>query len=359
MNKPTWTTGQLTQLRFQIATYFNSEDQRDLCFELAIDYDDLPSQTNSGKARELVMRLYREGRLLELIELCTKLRPKIIWRELAENEPTIEKIADIKARALRVFLKNLIDDGRIRAIALKESLWLIKFLAEKLSKDHTTNVIRPAILRWRSGEIESVNSLKRTIELGSEKWLATIQKNNELLPLVNKWLAGLSVEIEKLTAPICQEFDIPEKTLHIRFPLDIDDIFLVDSTVYADYLTGINDMILVSFLLISFGGPLAVLAKPTKVTGELMMMIVFAGLLVLIASERLKYKIGEFSLPKLMRRGLTDQNLEQRLFYIQTKLQGKYESSLNQKIDQDTLIDSVVNRAEKELMKIVDTIKFA
>ncbi len=358
MNKPTWTTGQLTQLRFQIATHFNSEEQRDLCFELGIDYDDLPAQTNSGKARELVMSLYRQERIPELIELSIKKRPKVTWQELTENEPTIEKIADVKARALKVFLKNMVDDGRIRTIATQESRWLIRFLAEKLSKEQVACVIQPALLRWRSGEINSVNSLKKIIELDGDTWLAWVAKNNDLLPIINKWLAGLSVEIEKLTTPICQEFDIPEKALHIRFHINIDDISLIDDGIYIDSLTGINDVFLGSFVLMVFGGGLAMAAKPAKPEiGITIMLVSMLGLTVF--AKRLIHKLGEIKIPRFIRQRLTPENLDWKLFAIQTKLQQEYESLLRKKIDQDALIDHVVNRAEKELMAIVDTIKFA
>ncbi|MBE2223445.1 MAG: leucine-rich repeat domain-containing protein [Anaerolineae bacterium] len=54
------------QLQESLLAAYNLEGLMQLCFELAVEYDDLPGQTKSAKTRELVLFMGRNGRLDEL-----------------------------------------------------------------------------------------------------------------------------------------------------------------------------------------------------------------------------------------------------------------------------------------------------
>ncbi len=60
---------------------FSEEELRTLCFDMEVDYENLPAQGKAGKARELIIYLKRLGRTAELIERCRELRPKISWED--------------------------------------------------------------------------------------------------------------------------------------------------------------------------------------------------------------------------------------------------------------------------------------
>lgn len=72
----------LTELAGILASRFNREELRTVCFNLEIDYDDLPAEGKANKARELVSYLDRRGRIPELIETGKQLRPDISWDEV-------------------------------------------------------------------------------------------------------------------------------------------------------------------------------------------------------------------------------------------------------------------------------------
>jgi tetratricopeptide (TPR) repeat protein len=80
------TRQQLAQLRRNVAEHFNESELRTLCFDLEVDYDELPGRAKSEKAAELVAHLERRGRLPELVELGKQLRPKLAW-EYAPGAP--------------------------------------------------------------------------------------------------------------------------------------------------------------------------------------------------------------------------------------------------------------------------------
>lgn len=69
-----------------LKSYFNESELRDLCFDLAIDYESVLGQAKSDKARELILFCERHGRLLDLTSSCRRLRPHILWDNLPSNK---------------------------------------------------------------------------------------------------------------------------------------------------------------------------------------------------------------------------------------------------------------------------------
>lgn len=70
---------QLVALADGINHHFDLEGVHDLCFRLGIAYEDLDGVGKSGKVRELVKRVERNGRLSTLITLLKQLHPHLSW----------------------------------------------------------------------------------------------------------------------------------------------------------------------------------------------------------------------------------------------------------------------------------------
>jgi predicted NACHT family NTPase len=62
-------------LRQLLNSHFSESELRDLCFDLELDYEQLPGDRKGDKARELIMYCERHGRIDELVTMCRKLRP--------------------------------------------------------------------------------------------------------------------------------------------------------------------------------------------------------------------------------------------------------------------------------------------
>ncbi|MCB9421435.1 MAG: hypothetical protein H6667_16650 [Ardenticatenaceae bacterium] len=69
----------LTRLRKQLADHFSDEELHALCFDLGIDYANLPGDSKFIKALELVADLNRKNRLTELVEAASDMRPGLSW----------------------------------------------------------------------------------------------------------------------------------------------------------------------------------------------------------------------------------------------------------------------------------------
>lgn len=70
---------QLRALPGQMERYFSLEELRELAFNLHLDYENIPDDTKSAFARELVLALNRELRLSGLLEALNTQRPGIDW----------------------------------------------------------------------------------------------------------------------------------------------------------------------------------------------------------------------------------------------------------------------------------------
>jgi hypothetical protein len=73
-------------LRQILVKYFDDDELRTLCFELQVEYADLPSPSRKGKARELITYLERRDRLHKLIAIGQAMRPNAPWESLSKVE---------------------------------------------------------------------------------------------------------------------------------------------------------------------------------------------------------------------------------------------------------------------------------
>ena len=68
-------SSRLTRLREILVRRFSVDELRTLCFDLGLEYGELPGEGKEGKVRELVAFLGRRDRIPELEEKARRLRP--------------------------------------------------------------------------------------------------------------------------------------------------------------------------------------------------------------------------------------------------------------------------------------------
>ncbi|MCP4415495.1 MAG: hypothetical protein GY805_02665 [Chloroflexi bacterium] len=76
----------LRKLLRAIIDAFNENDLRDLCFELRLDYENLPGRAKKDKARELVIHFDRRNRIAVLVTAFRELRPRVKLEEIVLDE---------------------------------------------------------------------------------------------------------------------------------------------------------------------------------------------------------------------------------------------------------------------------------
>ncbi len=100
-----------SELRQILSQRLDEEELRTLCFDLDVDYDDLPGRGKTNKARDLLAHLIQRRRLPDLIQTGQKLRPDIQWPQIT---PTTEPAQHPLPNGSRLpFRRNHIFTGRL------------------------------------------------------------------------------------------------------------------------------------------------------------------------------------------------------------------------------------------------------
>jgi hypothetical protein len=74
----------LTQLRLLLSKRFSDGELRTLCFDLGVEYEDLPGAGKADKARELVATMDRYDRLADLVRVGRRSRSDVPWPAIGE-----------------------------------------------------------------------------------------------------------------------------------------------------------------------------------------------------------------------------------------------------------------------------------
>ena len=90
----------LRKLRKQIHSAFDLSDLQDLCFDLAVDYEDLGGESvgKSVRIRKLIDKMSRNGRLPDLMSTLLEYRPHIDWVEVVPA--TTDSLAQLSTHQL-------------------------------------------------------------------------------------------------------------------------------------------------------------------------------------------------------------------------------------------------------------------
>ena len=108
---------QLVSLRQTLEDRLSDDDLRTLCFDLGVDYEDLPGQRKSIKIQELLMYFVRRKSISNLIEVGGQQRPDIPWPEISqkggagvnETEQLLGRLYEERAKALSQLHGQMVD----------------------------------------------------------------------------------------------------------------------------------------------------------------------------------------------------------------------------------------------------------
>ncbi len=108
---------QLVSLRQTLEDRLSDDDLRTLCFNLGVDYEDLPGQRKSIKIQELLMYFVRRKNISDLIEVGRRQRPDIPWPEISqkgeagtsETEQVLGRLYAERADALSQLHDQMVD----------------------------------------------------------------------------------------------------------------------------------------------------------------------------------------------------------------------------------------------------------
>jgi hypothetical protein len=75
----------LSTLHKQVDRYFSFSEVKTLCFNLGVDYENIPGDIRSAFIRNLIISLAKRERLPELINLLRQERPRVAWQDVPSD----------------------------------------------------------------------------------------------------------------------------------------------------------------------------------------------------------------------------------------------------------------------------------
>ena len=154
MSEDKTTTLDWAQLRQLLSESFDDNELRDLCFDLRIDYESLPGDGKSAKARELVMYCDRHKRLDEFLGRLPAACKAIV---------TSRRRADIDARVVRLDRLERKDALDLMAELAKNNRHLQKATEQERGDLYEITNGNPLLIRWTVGQLGREGSHCRTI----------------------------------------------------------------------------------------------------------------------------------------------------------------------------------------------------
>jgi hypothetical protein len=126
-----------TKMLEMLRDYFDDSELRDLCFELEINYQNLPGTSTADKTRELITYFERREGLPKLLAACERHRPQVSW-----YSTEMAQIEEVKDDNKEIQLSE--EQARMRA---KGERLLSELLAPMVMQLERT---KQAFDRWRS-----------------------------------------------------------------------------------------------------------------------------------------------------------------------------------------------------------------
>ena len=87
MKQRAWSSEERRALLDELDSRVNSAGLKELCYELGVQYDNLPGSTKKEKILELILLLERQGYLEKLVKKTDALRPQSASRSTRSTRP--------------------------------------------------------------------------------------------------------------------------------------------------------------------------------------------------------------------------------------------------------------------------------
>ena len=85
-----------SEFRRLISQHFDTEELQILCFDLDIDYDNLPGDRKDLKVAELIEHLRSHKRIPDLVDALTNIRPPVHWEGILQEWESDKSAYEVK-----------------------------------------------------------------------------------------------------------------------------------------------------------------------------------------------------------------------------------------------------------------------
>ena len=213
---------------------------------------------------------------------------------------------DQKCAGFSEAVKTLIGSDEMEQLVLRRLPELFEAISRPMT-DKLVDDIAPQVFElWRSGGLRTFDDIGVELSQRVKRLLPGEEMRALIRPAVSDWIMALRPDIEELTDPICDRYDLPRTSLRLTESLDISaaDIRLdSDSLLRMDQFKALIDIVTASVLAaVLGGGGIALLSTglPGIVGGFLIGLIA-----AIIGTEAAQRLLARADLPVGMRKLIT------------------------------------------------------
>ncbi len=181
--------------------------------------------------------------------------------------------------------------------------------------DRLVDAVAPEVFSlWRAGGLKTINDISDEIAVRAKLALESDEMREALRPAVAEWVEALKPEIERMTDPICDEYDLPRTSLRLPDDLSIQPAGLKlkpGQLIRMDEVKAVIDVAagaIVAGILGGSGMALLAAGLPGLIAG--FAVGILAGIIGTEAAERM---IRKAELPSAARRLFTEKHFRRSL----------------------------------------------
>lgn len=302
----------------------------------------------SGMLPETVLLTGGASRMPLIGEICREVFPQAQVLKGLEPEYAIARglchalRIDQKIQGFSEAVHRLIESDDMEDLVLSHLGGLYRSVSLPLT-ERLVNRIAPDVFRlWRAGGLRTINDISIEIAERVRQEMKSDEMREALRPAVSEWVDQLRPEVEKLTDPICDEYDLPRTSLRLPVRLTIQPEQLriqSDQLIRMDELKAVVDVAVGAIAAgILGGGGMALLAAglPGLIAGFIVGIL--AGVVGTEAAERM---IRKAELPASVRRLFGEKIFRKSLEHRKDQIQAGICAQLIKELDPPT--ESVQN----------------
>ncbi len=128
---------------------------------------------------------------------------------------------DQKTQGFSQAVRELIRSEDMEQLVMSRMPQLYEATAHILTDQLVDEIIPQAFALWRNGGIRTINDISGEITRQVYRKLENSQLREALRPSIGEWVMQLRPDIERLTDPICDEYDLPRTSLRLPVTLSI------------------------------------------------------------------------------------------------------------------------------------------
>lgn len=123
---------------------------------------------------------------------------------------------DQRIQGFSAAVRALIESDEMEKLVLSRMDTMYEKIASWLA-DYLIDWLAPEVfLLWREGALKTINDISDEVARRTREALEGEELRKEFEPTVNEWFGRMRPEIERLTDPICDEFDLPRASLRFQ-----------------------------------------------------------------------------------------------------------------------------------------------